>query len=264
MLFQGGKSSATHILNGDADAQLRAITSYLAQGRRASPPVGMGLLTDTVVHATVHPVVMRTILPGLDPRSIAVGFPEELSVALDVAEARLGYVWQGGFLNLRRKWTGRGNGPSDLVGAKIIDGPEGTMFRRGGEPSSADFAGYRFDGDVVAVDFSVAGALVTLSLDVVRSDVALGLRLRVAISEGEPIEVALGRRAGDMVTGDDGMAVVQLAAHGDATCLLRSSTLVDDATPRVRATAGEAAEAILWFPTALTDDVVQATLRWRE
>lgn len=262
--FQGGKSSATHILGGEATAQVRAITAYLAQGHRATPPNGMALLTDTVVHATAQPIVMRTILPELDPRSIALGFPQGLSVALDVAEPRLGYVWQGGFLNLRRKWTGRGNGPCDLVGAKLIDGAPGAMFRRGDTPLDAEFAGYRFEGEAVVANYALEDASVEIGFDVVRSEVAFGLRLDISSECEQVVEVVLGRRAAPRIVRRGQRALVELEAIGEARCFLRSASLVDDATPRVVVPANGGAEAILWFPTTTSDDVVQTVLRWNE
>lgn len=267
--FQGEKSTATHLLGGDTQAQIRALLAYLQQGARATPPAGMGLATDAVVSVGDRPIVLRTRLPKVDPRSLAIGFPAGLSVALDLAEPRLGYAWQGGFLDLKRKWSGRGNGPCELIGGVLVDGVNGSMFRRGNVLFDAEFAGYRFEGErSVVVTYRVEGAQVEVALDVVRSATALGLRWRITSTWPHPVDVALGRRASPQVRRRGEHSMIELRALEGATCFLRGARLLEgDGNGDVaglRVPAGGAAEGILWFPAAASEAALQNALRWSE
>ena len=263
--FHGGKSSATHILDGDQDAQLNALLAYFAQGQRMRPPTGLGPAKDAVITATDHVRSWRTILPDLDARSLALGFPAGVSAAFDLSVPRLGYVWQGGFLDMTRKWTGRGDGHADLVGQRLVGGPRGSMFRRGVVLLDAPFAGYRIDAASATLRFDVEGARAEITVDLVECEVAYGLRLRVRWPGNKALEFGLGRPSKpQLLRRHGGRQLIGLLAHDDATCFARAEDLVVDQVVAMRVPADGAAEAVLWFPTSSTDPALQQCLEWSQ
>ncbi|MEM7203767.1 MAG: c-type cytochrome [Planctomycetota bacterium] len=261
--FYQGRSAATHILDGRQDQQIEAMLAYFAQGERMQPPEGLEPPPATVLEPSGRPLVWRTILPDVDARSLAIGFPEGLSMVFDLAEPRLAYVWQGGFLDMRRKWTGRGNGPADPVGQRLLEGPDGAMARGEPEPELR-FAGYRIGERAVELRFEGAGAA-RLSLEcavVARAEVGLGLRLRANWTGSQPIALRLGellegepvRRAGDQ-------AMARLNGVTDAIpCYAQATSLVFDEPLGWSLTEGAPADAVLWFPTTTDEAALRRCL----
>jgi cytochrome c2 len=168
--FRNGRSTLPTVLDGDAGRQLHALLCYLAQGERLVPPAGFEPLRDGVLDCDHGLRVVRTILPGLDPRSLAIGFHNRLSLAFDVSRPALGYVWSGGFLDMRRTWTGRGNGSVDLVGGKLVDGLAEPLL-------DARFGGYDVEPEAVTLRFLVEGGELRLRIATVTQPAGHGLRL---------------------------------------------------------------------------------------
>jgi mono/diheme cytochrome c family protein len=100
---------ATHrgILDGDTDAQVRAIWTYLFEGRTARLPEGLrpapSILT---VEGAPRLYRGRSSVAGF--RGIAVGFPGGLSYAFDAQNGTLCALWRGEFVSVR--WDGQGAG----------------------------------------------------------------------------------------------------------------------------------------------------------
>ena len=255
--FQAGKSSAAHILEGDANAQIDAIVAYLAQGDRMTAPVGLAPPPDSILVVEDRMRVMRTILPNLGPRSIALGFPGGLSVALDLGTPRLGYVWLGSYLDMGRKWTGRGNGPSTLIGERLLHGPLGSMFRRGNVLSNARLLGYERAPQSIEFRFRIDDREdAKLSLRAVRSSAGVGLELSLT-SEREGLELALGKRTVDAtqpnrlwLTGTSPETAVLALGSVTPVTIGRQTTVV------LRSAQGDT-KATLWFLTDSSSEAVE-------
>ncbi len=234
--FRDGKSTATHLLGGDAQRQIDALLGYLALGERLGVPPGMRPPADGVLTVERVPRVVRTILPGLDPRAFAIGFPDGLSIAFDPTGPGVGFVWQGGFLDMTRTWTGRGNGAVDLVGTKVFDAPVTPLVRHAARP--ARFSGYRVDGERVHVEFANAAAVLTLRE--VRARRAFGVEC--TLSGDAAFTLAF-----------DGVTPIPTPLHDDIELARVASRT---ATPVILARrAADPRTATLWFPSAFDDGV---------
>ncbi len=263
--FAGGRSAAPHVLDGNVDAQLNALVAYLSQGDRMRPPLGLAPPADVVLEPADRLLLWRTILPDLPPRSLALGFPAGLSVAIDVATPRLGYAWEGGFLDMRAKWTGRGNGPAALVGEILLRGAADGMLRRDGAVLDARFAGYRLADDHAVLRFGVDGGELSLRVDAVQCASANGLHLQVSWSGPQPLAVALAdAHPGAQVHRSAERVLVRLRGASDDTLGYASAaTLTTEPTVTLPVDARGTAAAVLWFPTAGSADALQHCLDWR-
>ena len=187
--WPGGVAARTEILNGDANAQILGIWSFLAQGRVARDPVGVQS-EPTTLTVTDTPRLYRGRSRVAGFRGIAVGFPEGLHYAFDAEMGSLAAIWEGGFVRVR--WDGQGAGDFDPmaravalprdVGLLTLDSDDSTWPARPvmteENPVNPDplyprrlgyrFEGYSFDenriptlryrlGDVAVEDRSVVG-----------------------------------------------------------------------------------------------------------
>ena len=114
--WPGGVASRADILDGDTDAQVWAIWSFLSQGRTARDPVGIRTEpTVLTVSDTTRTYRGRSRIAGF--RGIAVGFPEGLSYAFNANTGALAGLWRGGFVRVR--WDGQGAGDFDPASRAI-------------------------------------------------------------------------------------------------------------------------------------------------
>jgi hypothetical protein len=125
--FPDGMSPLKNVLGGKADNQIEAIWTYLADGKSATIPVGMGKNSIPLV-PTTEAIIYRNFIQGAGPRAIGVGFPERAHLAFDANDCRLAMIWQGGFIDARRHWTDRGVGFESPMGDNIIHLPQGVSF----------------------------------------------------------------------------------------------------------------------------------------
>jgi hypothetical protein len=72
-----------------------------------------------------RPLLVRTFLPGVTPRSMAIRFPNGVHLAYDAQACRLALAWSGEFLNLSPVWDGRGGMKADIKGTTFWTSPEG-------------------------------------------------------------------------------------------------------------------------------------------
>ncbi|MCS6976511.1 MAG: c-type cytochrome [Gemmatales bacterium] len=124
-VFNEGRSLVDEVLSGDANRQADAIWHYLALGPTLPLPDGLEPPKGMVVTVKDRPVLMRTFLPEIGSRGIAVGFPEQVSVAYDAAQARLAYAWTGNFLDAAPVWYDRGGNPAKILGTRFWQAPPG-------------------------------------------------------------------------------------------------------------------------------------------
>lgn len=117
----------------------------------------------TVIVVGEEPVVYRTYLPDAEARAIAVGLPSGISYAYDPVTCHLLYVWQGGFLDMEKHWTGHGGWYAELLGEKVYEAPQSALFQLGNTPTeqTLDFKGYRLREDGPEFSYLLNGQKVT-------------------------------------------------------------------------------------------------------
>jgi hypothetical protein len=72
-----------------------------------------------------RPLLVRTFLPGVTPRSMAIRYPNGVHLAYDAQACRLAFAWSGEFLNLSPVWDGRGGMKAGIKGTTFWTSPEG-------------------------------------------------------------------------------------------------------------------------------------------
>jgi cytochrome c553 len=134
-VFNEGRTLLDDILGGDASRQADAIWSYLAIGPTLPLPDGLEPPPGLVLSVRDRPVLLRTFLPDVGPRSIAVGYPQHVNVAYDAAQCRPAYAWSGNFLDASPVWNDRGGNPAKILGTRFWQAPAGFpwFFTRGDE-----------------------------------------------------------------------------------------------------------------------------------
>src|SRR5262249_34030530 len=97
-VFPDGKSLLNTVLAGSADAQAEAMWAYFSLGPSLPLPEGLEEPKGLMLSVKDRPVLLRTFMPEVGSRAIAVGYPGGVSVAFDTATCRLAYAWSGDFL----------------------------------------------------------------------------------------------------------------------------------------------------------------------
>ncbi|MCB9883177.1 MAG: hypothetical protein H6834_15420 [Planctomycetes bacterium] len=155
--WPGGVSARDEILDGDTQAQIDAIWSYLAEGVSAKLPRGLVRVGEELI-PDEEPIVYRHFIRDAGTRAIAVGYPEDVHIAWDANQMRLALVWRGSFLDASKHRTGRGQGFEGPLGDDEVKHPEGPPFARldaldrawpkaTGKAAGYDMGGYRLDGE---------------------------------------------------------------------------------------------------------------------
>ena len=116
--WPNGKSFFPDILDGTAASQIEAVWRYVAAAK-PRPPIGAGKNPIELV-PTDRPIIYRNFIEGAGPRAIAVGSPEGVHLAWDADQLRLALVWQGGFIDAGRHWSGRGQGFQPPLGKGLF------------------------------------------------------------------------------------------------------------------------------------------------
>src|SRR5207244_2603087 len=80
-VFNEGKSLVTQLFGGDADAQAEAIWAYLSLGGNLPLPEGLEPPRGLILTVKDKPLILRTFMPDVSPRSMAIGYPGGVSVA---------------------------------------------------------------------------------------------------------------------------------------------------------------------------------------
>src|SRR5262249_54659546 len=91
-----------------------------------------------VIAVKDKPYLLRTFLPEVGARGVAVGYPEGVGLAFDANACRLAYAWSGNFLDAAPAWDNRGGAPARVLGPKFWTAPPGCPVGVGGQPP--DFA----------------------------------------------------------------------------------------------------------------------------
>lgn len=153
--YPNGKSVLDTVLNGNTDAQLRAMWVWLKEGSNAAVPSGL-VKNPIVLKPDKEPIIYRNFIEGLSPRGIAVGYPEQVNIGFDADQMVLGLVWQGAFIDASKHWHERGPGfqgplgdnPQTLergVSIARLDSLTNAWPRQSTEELGWVFRGYRLD-----------------------------------------------------------------------------------------------------------------------
>lgn len=118
--FPEGRSVLKSIADGEPSYQIRAMWRYLSDGAQAKVPAG---LKPGAIELIVEdrPILYRNFMAGLNPRGIAVGYPQRVHLAWDADTMSLSRLWQNQFLDASLHWVGRGQGQLDPLGDAVID-----------------------------------------------------------------------------------------------------------------------------------------------
>jgi hypothetical protein len=139
MVFPDGKSLLGHVLGGSADAQAEAVWAYLSLGMNLPLPAGLEPPKGLVLTVKDRPILLRTFMPDASPQSVAVGYPDGVSVTFDAATCRLAYAWSGNFLDASPAWDGRGGNPARPLGSRFWTAPPGCPWATTDSKSTPDF-----------------------------------------------------------------------------------------------------------------------------
>jgi len=126
-VFVDGVSPVHDVFGGDAEQQIAALWSYLAQGEAMAPPPGA---RSGDAEYEIEPIdrvrMVGVFLRDVSPRVLCVGTPEGVHAAFDLQNGRLAEAWRGRFLNVRGTWEGRAGklerAPTDDV-LRLPEGP---------------------------------------------------------------------------------------------------------------------------------------------
>jgi len=119
--WPGGHVFKEDILDGDAKRQIESLWIYLADGRRAKPPVGLSRKSPELRVADEAVIARGRGTAGY--RGIGVGYPERISLAFDSEELNLRLLWKGEFANANP-------GNFSARGSDRISFPAGIPFHR--------------------------------------------------------------------------------------------------------------------------------------
>ena len=125
-----GQSAFQDILGGDAEKQIDSIWSYLSLKNSMPFPVGIvpkGAIAMELVPAD-KPIVHRTFMKDVGPRTVLTGFPEKLNVAYDFNVVRMAKVWRGRFFDHSGVQSGRTDTFLDALGTDVLELPSGPAF----------------------------------------------------------------------------------------------------------------------------------------
>jgi len=122
--WPNGETQLPSVLDGSTAKQIQSIWAYLADGDKATLP--LGLVTGTLeLMAFDEAIIYRNFIEGGGPRAIGVGYPEKLNLAWDANDLRLAMIWHGSFIDANRHWNGRGVGFEPPLGDNILKFAEG-------------------------------------------------------------------------------------------------------------------------------------------
>ena len=158
--WPGGQSVFPDILAGNSEKQIEAIWNYFSLGDSMPRPAGMtapgGVGEEIIVDD--RPILHRTFMTDVGPRSILAGFPERVHVAFDANVVRLAKAWRGRFFDGSGVTSGRSDKFLGPLGTDVIDLPAGPAFAQIGSETTpwpkaektdrnigGQFQGYRLD-----------------------------------------------------------------------------------------------------------------------
>ena len=119
-----------HLGGGSVDGQIGALWSFLSLGTSMPTPQGMDAGSEMVLVPDDRPLVFRTHMVDVGPRSIAIGFPENVHVGFDANNVRMAKIWRGGFFDAKGTWQGRAGQFYGPYGTDVLNLPPGPAIAR--------------------------------------------------------------------------------------------------------------------------------------
>jgi mono/diheme cytochrome c family protein len=147
-----------------------ALWAYISLGRAMQPPPGTDARPSNVLLPDDEPMVMRCVLHGGGKdgkygriiRSIVVGFPNLTSYAFDAQTSQLCYAWTGGFVDMTRGWSERGDASGSRVGRAFYTAAERSPIYIGNldHDPKLEFKAYAFNKKIPEFLYTVDGVAV--------------------------------------------------------------------------------------------------------
>ncbi|MBK1854882.1 c-type cytochrome [Verrucomicrobiaceae bacterium 5K15] len=119
--WPGGQSTRPDVLEGDREAQIEALWSYLSDGTRAKKPAGLMVQLDELRVFDKPEIARGRGTAGF--RGIGVGYPGRLNLAFDSEEMALRLLWKNSFVTIK-------HGSFKAHGDHRIEFPPGVPFHR--------------------------------------------------------------------------------------------------------------------------------------
>lgn len=134
-------------------AQVDAVRTWVSMGASAPVPagyaaVGSGLVLDPIESPRLH----GAFLKGLSARCLAVGTPERVHFAVDLAHGHLAWLWRGAFLDAHGTWDGRAGQLLEPLGTDWVTLSKDCVFTAAdGSAQPAQLAGWNVGPDQLPV-----------------------------------------------------------------------------------------------------------------
>ncbi len=216
-----------HLGGGSVDGQIDALWSFLSLGTSMPTPQGMDAGSEMVLVPDDRPLVFRTHMVDVGPRSIAIGFPENVHVGFDANNVRMAKIWRGGFFDAKGTWQGRAGQFYGPYGTDVVNLPPGPALAELDDIDSPWPTAGRNDRNV-------GGRFLGYRLDD-RGRPALRYRLADILIEEAPIPLIAGGgtdliRRFRLSAGSDPRPLFLLLAEGEEIASIAERTWrVDDA-----------------------------------
>lgn len=125
-----GQSALPTVLDGNPTKQMAAIWNYFSLGDSMPLPLGIKPVGGVGMELSPveAPIIHRTFMEGVGPRSILAGFPERVHAAFDANIVRLAKVWRGRFFDGSGVASGRSDTFLGPLGKDVLNMPEGPAF----------------------------------------------------------------------------------------------------------------------------------------
>ncbi len=109
------------------------------------------------------PAMYRTFMPDCGPAGIAVGMQGDVSYCWDAGQCRLRYAWKGGFVDMKRNWSGKGKELADIVGVVFYRDSTEFPIRIGDKNHipKPEFHGYSMENRYPTFKYSLDDVVVT-------------------------------------------------------------------------------------------------------
>ena len=250
-----------HLGGGSMDGQIDAIWSALSLGTSMPAPEGANIGSELVLVPNDRPLVFRTHMIDVGPRSIAIGYPENVHVAFDANNIRLAKVWRGGFFDARGTWQGRAGQFFGPYGTDVLNLPPGPAIAslddidspwpiagRNDRNVGGRFLGYRLDDEGRPVlRYRLHDLLIEEAPEPLRSGGGTDLIRRFRLAAGsDPRPLYLLLAEGDEIASEserswsvDGQLDVSIASEADLAPFVRESQGVRQLLQRIDLAPGE-------------------------
>lgn len=143
-----GEANFPHLGDGTTEGQIGALWAFLSLAGSMPTPEGMDVGSELVLVPDQRPLVFRTHMIDVGPRTIAIGYPENVHAAFDANNVRLAKIWRGAFFDAKGTWQGRAGQFFGPYGTDVLSLPAGPAFAVLNDIDSPWPAAGRYDRNV--------------------------------------------------------------------------------------------------------------------